>query len=183
MLASSITNRNEQNSSSPFFQAGANVGDLNQYFNITPYTGTSGFATNDWWIIDLDPQFPLSGNIFNCLKPYYQYCIIYPTINWLAVKIGNSTILPLQPFVSQIPTSISRVDTYFNCYTFLNGRWAETITYTVTAATRWLALRGLISNVTFKVVGSQNKLNINQKNVEVMVGFTVQHMVPIGGTI
>ena len=63
MLASSITNRNEQNSSSPFFQAGANVGDLNQYFNITPYTGTSGFATNDWWIIDLDPQFPLSGNL------------------------------------------------------------------------------------------------------------------------
>ena len=120
MLASSITNRNEQNSSSPFFQAGANVGDLNQYFNITPYTGTSGFATNDWWIIDLDPQFPLSGNIFNCLKPYYQYCIIYPTINWLAVKIGNSTILPLQPFVSQIPTSISRVDTYFNCSTNRN---------------------------------------------------------------
>lgn len=53
----------------------------------------------------------------------------------------------------------------------------------MTAAGRWLALRGTISNFTFNVVGSQNKLNINQKNVEVTIGFKVQHMVPIGGTI
>jgi len=53
----------------------------------------------------------------------------------------------------------------------------------MTAATRWLALRGTISNFNFNVVGSQNKLNINQKNVEVTVSFTVQHMVPVGGTI
>jgi hypothetical protein len=72
----------------------------------------------------MDTQFPLSGNIYNCLSPFYQYCIIYPTINWLAVKIGNGTIISLQPFISQLPLSISRVDTTFTCYTFETGRWS-----------------------------------------------------------
>ena len=74
--------------------------------------------------MDLDTQFPLNGTVSNCQKPYYQYCIIYPTINWLAVKIGNGTIISLQPFISQLPLSISRVDTYFKTYTFKSGRWA-----------------------------------------------------------
>ena len=90
---------------------------------MTPYTGGT-FQQNDWWIVDLDPQFPLSGAIYNCQKPYFQYCIIYPTINWLAVKIGNGTILSLQPFISKLPMSISRVDTTFQCFTFMSGRWA-----------------------------------------------------------
>ena len=182
MVPSAISNINEQNSNSAFFQPGAYVGMPNQYFNITPYTAST-FSNNDWWIVDLDPQFPLSGSIYNCQKPFYQYCIIYPTINWLAVKIGNGSIISLQPFISQLPISISRVDTYFNVYTFLQGRWAETIRYTVTAATRWMSLRGLISNFSITVVGSQNKLNVGQTDVEVLVSFKVQHMVPIGGTI
>jgi len=33
------------------------------------------------------------------------------------------------------------------------------------------------------VLGSQNKLNIGQKNVDVMVSFTVSHRVPVQGTI
>lgn len=117
MLTPSITSRNEQNSSSIFFQAGSTVGQTNRYFNITPYTGFT-FQPNDWFVVDLDPQFPLSGAIYNCLQPFYKYCIIYPTINWLAIKIGNSTIIPLQPFITQLPISISRVDTTFTCYTF-----------------------------------------------------------------
>lgn len=182
MVPSSITNRNELNSSSIFFQAGASVGDTNKFFNISPYSAGT-FLENDWWIVDLDTQFPLSGNIYNCQKPFYQYCIIYPTINWLAVKIGNGTLIPLQPFISQLPLSISRVDTYFSCYTFRSGRWSETIRYTVTANYRWLELRGIISNFKYEVVGSQNKLNIGQKNVEVLVSFRVQHKVPKGGSI
>jgi hypothetical protein len=117
MLTPSITNRNEVNSSSLFFQAGSTVGQANRFFNITPYTGFS-FQPDDWFVVDLDTQFPLSGSIYNCLQPFYKYCIIYPTINWLAVKIGNGTILPLQPFITQLPISISRVDTTFTCYTF-----------------------------------------------------------------
>jgi hypothetical protein len=182
MVTKSITNRNEVDSSSVFFQAGASVGMTNQFINMTPYTGWT-FAENDWWIIDLDTQFPLSGNIYNCQKPYYQYCIIYPTINWLAVKIGTGNQISLQPFISQLPNSISRVDTTFQCYTFRSGRWSETITYTVTAAARWLELRGTLSNFAFSVVGSQNRLNIGQKNVEVLVKFRTQHLVPKGGSI
>lgn len=164
------------------FQPGSTVGQANRYFNITPYTGST-FNTNDWFVVDLDPQFPLNGNIYNCLSPFYQYCIIYPTINWLAVKIGNGTILPLQPFISQLPISISRVDTTYKAYTFLSGRWSETITYTVGASGRWLEIRGIISGFSLQVVGSQNKLNIGQKNVEVLVTFNVSHNVPAGGTI
>lgn len=33
------------------------------------------------------------------------------------------------------------------------------------------------------MVGSQNKINVGQKDVEVLVSFTVTHMVPVGGTI
>ena len=113
------------------------MGKTNQYFNITPYTGWT-FAQHDWWIIDMDANFPLSGNIYSCNQPYYQYCIIYPTINWLAVKVGNGTIISLQPFVSKWPISISRVDTTFKTYTFRSGRWSETITHTLTRNYRWL---------------------------------------------
>lgn len=91
--------------------------------NITPYTAGT-WSRDDWWIIDLDSQFPLSGAISSCQQPYYQYCIIYPTINWLAVKIGNGTIISLQPAISKLPMSISRVDTSFQVYTFMSGRWS-----------------------------------------------------------
>jgi hypothetical protein len=182
MLTASISSRSEINSSSVFFQAGSSVGQANRYFSITPYTGNT-FNTNDWFIVNLDPQFPLSGNIYNCLSPFYQYCIIYPTINWLAVKIGNGTIIPLQPFISQLPISISRVDTTFTCYTFESGRWSETITYTMTAAARWLEIRGAVSGFSLQVLGSQNKINVGQQDVEVLVTFNVSHMVPIGGSI
>jgi len=64
--------------------------------------------------------------------------MIFPTINWLAVMIGNGTIISLQPFLTQLPISISRVDTTYQSYTFKSGRWSETITHTVTAAARWL---------------------------------------------
>lgn len=182
MLTASITSRSEVNSSSVMFQPGSTVGQSNRFFNITPYTGNT-FNTNDWFIVNLDPQFPLSGSIYNCLSPFYQYCIIYPTINWLAIKIGNGTIISLQPFISQLPISISRVDTTYTCYTFLSGRWSETITYTVTASSRWLEIRGAISGFGLQVLGSQNKLNVGQNNVEVLVSFTVAHSVPVGGSI
>lgn len=146
------------------FQAGSTVGQINRFLNVTPYTASS-FKTNDWFVVDLDPQFPLSGSILNCLSPFYQYCIVYPTINWLAIKIGNGTIISLQPFISQLPISISRVDTTYNCYTFLSGRWTETITYTVTASSRWLEIRGTINSFSLQVLGSQNKLNVGQRNV------------------
>lgn len=123
MVSNGVSPRNEVDSSSVFFQAGAKVGMTNQYFGITPYSqGT--FVENDWWIVDLDPQFPLSGTILNCQQPFYQYCIVYPTINWLAVKIGNGSLIALQPYISQLPLSISRTDTTFKTYTFMAGRYS-----------------------------------------------------------
>lgn len=137
MRAASITSRSELNSSTLMFQPGSTIGDTDKYMNITPYSASS-FSQNDWFIMDLDPQFPLNGNIYNCQSPFYQYCIIYPTINWLAIKIGNGTIISLQPFISKLPISLSRSDTTYQCYTFKSGRWSETITYTVAALVRWL---------------------------------------------
>ena len=46
-----------------------------------------------------------------------------------------------------------------------------------------MELRGAISGFNFQVLGSQNKLNIGQKNVDVLVSFTVAHKVPVQGTI
>ena len=41
MVSKSITSRNEVDSSSIFFQAGASVGKSNQFINMTPYTAGS----------------------------------------------------------------------------------------------------------------------------------------------
>ena len=46
-----------------------------------------------------------------------------------------------------------------------------------------MELRGAITGFDFKVLGSHDKLNIGQKDVEVMVSFTVGHVVNRGGTI
>ena len=122
MLTSSITNLNEQNSADFLFQPGSSIGQTNRYINITPYAqGT--YVKNDWFILDMDTNFPLSGEIYNCQSSFYQYCIIYPTVNWLAIKIGNGTRLPVQPFISKLPISLSRIDTTFRSYNFLAGRW------------------------------------------------------------
>jgi hypothetical protein len=108
---------------------------------------------------------------------------VFREINWFAIKIGNTTILPLQAYVLRLPTSISRVDTTYRCYTYLSTRYSEVITYTITAAYRWMELRGSISGFSFQVLGSQDKLNIGQKNVDVMVSFTTSHITYAGGTI
>lgn len=44
-------------------------------------------------------------------------------------------------------------------------------------------MRGVINGFGFIVSGSQNNLNIGQKNVEVLVSFNVSHKVPRGGCI
>lgn len=46
-----------------------------------------------------------------------------------------------------------------------------------------MELRGAISGFSFQVLGSQDKLNINQKNVDVMVSFTTSHIILKGGSI
>ena len=46
-----------------------------------------------------------------------------------------------------------------------------------------MQLRGAITDFEFTVLGSHDKLNIDQKNVEVLVTFTVSHIVNRGGTI
>ena len=65
----------------------------------------------------------------------------------------------------------------------MSERWSETITYTITAAHRWMELRGTISGFSFEVLGSHDKLNVGQKNVEVLVKFNVSHVVNHQGTI
>ena len=123
MVSKSITNRNEPDSSTRLFQSGSSVGAVDQFMFMTPYTGYT-FAKNDWWIVDLDPQFPLNGAVLNCQSSFYQYCIVYPTINWLAIKIGNTSIIGIQPKISKLPLSISRVNTNYQAYTFRSGRWS-----------------------------------------------------------
>ena len=44
-------------------------------------------------------------------------------------------------------------------------------------------MRGSIKNFSLAVVGSQNKLNVGQKNVEIVISFTTEHLVPKGGSI
>lgn len=44
-------------------------------------------------------------------------------------------------------------------------------------------MQGTITGFNFEVLGSHDKLNINQKNVDVLVTFTVTHVVNRGGCI
>jgi len=41
MRTASITNRNEDNSSTLMFQPGSTIGDTNRYMNITPYSASA----------------------------------------------------------------------------------------------------------------------------------------------
>ena len=83
----------------------------------------------------------------------------------MAVKIGNTTLIDLQLYVTKMPTSISRVDTTYQAFTFKSERWSETITYTITQAYRWMELRGAIKGFSFEVLGSHDKLNVGEKDV------------------
>lgn len=40
----------------------------------------------------------------------------------MAIKINNGTLINLSAYVSQLPLSISRVDTTYKAYTFMSGR-------------------------------------------------------------
>jgi hypothetical protein len=46
-----------------------------------------------------------------------------------------------------------------------------------------MELRGAISGFSFEVQGSHDKLNINEKDVEVLITFNVSHVVHAGGSI
>lgn len=93
----------------------------------------------------MDTQFTYNGNVGNCLPAFYEHCIIFPENNMLAVKIANTTIIPLYAYIVRMPLSISRVNTNYLVYTYMNRRANEVITYTITAANRWMELRGSIT--------------------------------------
>jgi hypothetical protein len=60
------------------FSPGAKVNDLNTYINHYPYTAkATGFKENDWFIIALSSDFPLSGAVSNCLSNFYKRCIVF----------------------------------------------------------------------------------------------------------
>ena len=88
----------------------------------------------------------------------------------------------MKPKIVKLPTSLSRSLTTYQGFTFKSSRWAETITYSITTD-RWLELKGTITGFKFEVLGLQDKLNVNQKNVDVLVSFKVSHPVNRGGCI
>ena len=165
MLSPSTSSRSEPDSTTAMFQPGTKVGDTGKYIKNIPYTASGGFSSGDWYIVNMNDEFQMSGSVGGCLPTFYDYCIVFREINWLAVKIGNTTLIDLQLYVTKMPTSISRVDTTYQAYTFKSERWSETITYTITAAYRWMELRGAISGFSFEVLGSHDKFNIGQKDV------------------
>lgn len=164
------------------FEPGAKVGDTDKYIIVTPYTpGT--FTSGDWFIVDLDPSFQMTKTVDNCLTGFYLTCIVFPTVNWLAVQIGNGTIIPLYQHIDKLPLSISRTDTTYKCYNFLINRWTHTLTYTITAANRWKEIQGTITSFSFAVIGRQEKIQAQKKSVEVLIGFRTTHIIPANGCI
>ena len=183
MLSPSISSRSEADASTVMFEPGSKVGDQNKYMKNIPYTTTGAWSRGDWYIIDMDPDFALNGNVAGCLPQFYHYCIVFKEINWLAVNIDNTTIIELFTYITKLPTSISRVNTNYQAYTFKSERHSETITYTITAANRWMELRGEITGFSLEVLGSHDKLNIGQKDVDILISFNTTHIVNRGGTI
>lgn len=92
MLTSGITYRSEVDSTTVMFEPGSRVGDEDHYFLAIPYSATS-FSQGDWFVIDMNTEFLLSGDIMGCQTIFYEHCIIYKEINWLAIRIGNTTLL------------------------------------------------------------------------------------------
>lgn len=104
-------------------------------------------------------------------------------MNWLAIQIGNGTLVNVYPHIEQLPLSISRTNTFFNCYTFTGSRFTYNIQYTLTAANRWKELQGSLNTFTFQVLGRQEKATAMRSYVEVMIGFKTAHLIPANGAI
>lgn len=77
MLTPSVSSVNEVDSTTTMFQLGVKVGDYGKYINVLPYTSSSAFLTDDWYIIEMNSEFPLNGQTGGCLPIFYQYCIVF----------------------------------------------------------------------------------------------------------
>ena len=86
----------------------------------------------------MNSEFQLNGVVNNCIFNFYKRCIVFREINWVAIHINNGTLIPFYPQITQMPLSISRTNTVYYCYSWKSQRWTETITYTISAANRWL---------------------------------------------
>lgn len=86
MLTGTPSGQTEADSHSSMFEPGAKVGDYGKYIIHKPETSGS-FAKGDWFIAEMDTQFTYSGVVNGCLAAFYQYCIVFPEVNWLAIKI------------------------------------------------------------------------------------------------
>ena len=118
MLDASISTSTNADKTSQMFEPGAKVGDANKYVNHIPYNSGSGYSENDWFIVVMNSEFQLNGIINNCILNFYKRCIVFKEINWVAININNGTLIPFYPQITQMPLSISRVDTYYQCYTW-----------------------------------------------------------------
>lgn len=54
MLTPSVSSVNEVDSTTTMFQLGSKVGDYGKYINVLPYTASSAFLTDDWYIIEMN---------------------------------------------------------------------------------------------------------------------------------
>jgi hypothetical protein len=59
------------------FGPGSKVGDYGKFINVMPYTGTGTFSSGDWYIVEMNSEFPLNGQQAGCQQIFYQYCIVF----------------------------------------------------------------------------------------------------------
>lgn len=114
MLDASVSTPTAADKTSQMFEPGTKVGDQNKYINHIPLTMSgAAFAENDWFIVAMNNEFLFNGVVGNCIYNFYKRCIVFKEINWVAIHVNNGTLIPFYPQITQMPLSISRVDTYY----------------------------------------------------------------------
>lgn len=104
-----------------------------------------------------------------------------PEINYVVVNsLANGSIF--KPYIINNPMSISLSNSYFYNDVWQDRRYVGTVTYDI-SPTRWLQIQGAIVFTSVTVVGKPDKLALGRKNCEIMVKFTTDNVLNLGGTV
>lgn len=179
MTTGSPQSATDSNATAGFFQAGSGVGDTGKYLTNVLWSPVS-LQVEDVYITQYPSYLPVAS--VSCNMNFFEYCLALPESNQLAVKLKAVSPAAVSVYISQLPPSISRTSTTFQSDLYRGGRHLYVITHSISASPRWTSLIGTLSGYQLTVPAG-SRLNSLQKEVEVIVQFTVQHPVPRSGSI
>lgn len=186
VVAGLTTNSMDLNTNQ-FYASGTDVADPNGYLFLTSQSFSVPASGNYYFVVKLPVYLQVQNNqvaptsFFDCSPMSFVWCISLPEINYVVVnsRVNGSQF---KPYLIRNPMSISQVDSYFYADVWQDRRFVGTVTYDI-SPTRWLQIQGPVILNAITPVGKIDKANMNKKDMEIMVDFTITNPINLDGTI